>query len=141
MHRKLTFRRVGRRRPRRRPLVASGLVTAGVGMLLGTSVAVARAEVNWDAVAQCESGGNWQADTGNGFYGGLQFKESTWREFGGVGSPANATREQQIAVANRVLAVQGPGAWPTCGQGQIQDIPMWAPVRTIINAIWAWVPH
>ncbi|MGH3971758.1 MAG: transglycosylase family protein [Pseudonocardiaceae bacterium] len=72
--------------------------------------------MNWDAIAQCESGGNWAIDTGNGYSGGLQFKPSTWRANGGVGNPANATREQQIAVAERVLASQGIGAWPVCGK-------------------------
>lgn len=87
-----------------------------VALLLGPCIAVAHADsVNWDAVAECESGGNWHADTGNGFYGGLQFRRSTWDEAGGVGSPAKASRDQQIAVAERVLATQGPEAWPTCG--------------------------
>jgi LysM repeat protein len=71
--------------------------------------------VNWDAVAQCESGGNWATDTGNGFYGGLQFTMSTWHANGGQGSPQNASRAEQIAVANRVLATQGIHAWPVCG--------------------------
>jgi resuscitation-promoting factor RpfC len=71
--------------------------------------------MNWDAVAQCESGGNWAANTGNGFAGGLQFKQATWNANGGVGSPASASREEQIRVAEKVLASQGPGAWPTCG--------------------------
>ncbi len=80
------------------------------------STATAQADsVNWDAIAECESGGNWSINTGNGFYGGLQFKPSTWAAHGGVGSPANATREQQIQVAERVLATQGLGAWPSCG--------------------------
>ena len=73
---------------------------------------------NWDAIAQCESGGNWSINTGNGFYGGLQFQQSTWQEFGGLAYAARAdlaTREQQIAIAENVLAVQGIGAWPVCG--------------------------
>jgi nucleoid-associated protein YgaU len=78
--------------------------------------AAAAPGVNWDAVAQCESGGNWAINTGNGYYGGLQFKLSTWRANGGVGNPANATREEQIAVAERVLVSQGIGAWPVCGK-------------------------
>jgi len=72
--------------------------------------------VNWDAVAHCESGGNWTTDTGNGFYGGLQFTMSTWHANGGSGSPQNASRSEQIAVAQRVLATQGIGAWPVCGK-------------------------
>jgi hypothetical protein len=75
--------------------------------------------VNWEAVAACESGGNWQANTGNGFYGGLQFSASTWLAYGG-GSYARtanlASESAQIAVADRVLAGQGIGAWPVCGR-------------------------
>ena len=86
-----------------------------VAMTLSSATASADSGVNWDAIAECESGGNWAANTGNGFYGGLQFKPATWAAHGGIGSPANATREQQIMVAERVLAKQGIGAWPTCG--------------------------
>ena len=74
--------------------------------------------VNWSAIAACESGGNWAASTGNGFYGGLQFTEQTWLGYGGgrYASSANlATPAQQIAIAQNVLAGQGIGAWPTCG--------------------------
>lgn len=68
----------------------------------------------WDRLAACEASGNWAAATGNGFYGGLQFTLGTWRAYGGTGMPNQASREQQIAVAERVLAGQGPGAWPVC---------------------------
>ncbi|MGH3779719.1 MAG: transglycosylase family protein [Pseudonocardiaceae bacterium] len=88
--------------------VASG------GLLPGT--AAASSGVDWDAVAQCESGGNWRINTGNGFYGGLQFTLSTWHANGGAGNPANATRAQQITVAERVLTSQGIRAWPVCGK-------------------------
>ncbi|WP_249027826.1 transglycosylase family protein, partial [Blastococcus saxobsidens] len=74
---------------------------------------------DWDAVARCESGGNWSINTGNGYYGGLQFSASTWTGFGGAEFAPRAdlaTREEQITVAERVLAVQGRGAWPTCGR-------------------------
>jgi nucleoid-associated protein YgaU len=81
-------------------------------LLVGT----AHADVNWDAVAVCESGGNWAINTGNGFYGGLQFTLATWRANGGVGMPQNASREQQITVANNVLRTQGIRAWPVCGK-------------------------
>ena len=76
---------------------------------------------NWAAIAACESGGNWSANTGNGFYGGLQFTEQTWLASGGgqYASSANlATAAQQIAVAQRVLTSQGIGAWPVCGAGR-----------------------
>jgi LysM repeat protein len=76
--------------------------------------------VNWNAIAACESGGNWSINTGNGFYGGLQFTQQTWLGNGGgqYASSANlATPSQQIAVAQRVVASQGIGAWPICGAG------------------------
>jgi resuscitation-promoting factor RpfE len=84
-------------------------------MALGTGTANADG-VNWDAVAACESGGNWSTATGNGYYGGLQFTMGTWRANGGSGSPHNASREEQIRVANNVLKSQGIGAWPVCGR-------------------------
>ena len=68
----------------------------------------------WDKLAQCEAGGNWSINTGNGFYGGLQFTLSTWRAYGGTGMPHEASREEQIAVAERVQDAQGWGAWPAC---------------------------
>jgi LysM repeat protein len=74
--------------------------------------------VNWSAIASCESGGNWSINTGNGFYGGLQFTEGTWLANGGgqYAPSANlASPSQQIAVAQNVLASQGIGAWPVCG--------------------------
>ncbi|BBX22356.1 hypothetical protein MTER_17670 [Mycolicibacter terrae] len=128
-----------------RPLVwaASGLVTGGIAGTLLASASVAHADANmmgWDAVAQCESGGNWAADTGNGFYGGLQFKPSTWRAFGGVGLPSKASREEQIAVANRVLDEQGPYAWPKCGPGRVfpSSVKGWVPpaMRSLLKPFW-----
>lgn len=68
----------------------------------------------WDALAQCESGGNWSINTGNGFYGGLQFTQQSWNGVGMSGSPVNATRAQQIEAGERLLAIQGWGAWPAC---------------------------
>ncbi|MGV9802224.1 transglycosylase family protein [Mycobacterium sp. NPDC003449] len=91
----------------------SGALTVGP-MALGVPTAGADT-VNWDAIASCESGGNWSTDTGNGHYGGLQFKPATWAANGGVGSPSVASREEQIRVAENVLATQGIGAWPKCG--------------------------
>ena len=89
------------------------------GVAVGAPLAIAAtpaSATNWDAIAQCESSGNWSTNTGNGYYGGLQFSQSTWRAYGGTGNPANASREQQIAVAERVLQGQGIGAWPNCGK-------------------------
>ena len=68
----------------------------------------------WDRLAQCESGGNWSINTGNGYYGGLQFSLSSWRAVGGSGYPHQASREEQIARAERLLDLQGWGAWPAC---------------------------
>lgn len=68
----------------------------------------------WDQLAECESGGDWSINTGNGYSGGLQFSQSTWEAYGGSGNPADASREQQISVAENVLEGQGWGAWPAC---------------------------
>jgi cell wall-associated NlpC family hydrolase len=116
-------RRIVPRRRRRSAVTATvtGATLAASGLLAGT--ASAAPTVNWDAVAACESGGNWAANTGNGFYGGLQYTLSTWHANGGVGNPANATREQQITVAQRVLATQGIGAWPVCGRHASDSAP------------------
>ncbi|GAA4112492.1 hypothetical protein GCM10022415_07320 [Knoellia locipacati] len=73
----------------------------------------------WDRVAACESGGNWSINTGNGYYGGLQFSYSTWKGYGGqrYANTANrASKGQQIEIAQKVLVAQGPGAWPVCSQ-------------------------
>jgi LysM repeat protein len=70
----------------------------------------------WDQLAQCESGGNWGTSTGNGYYGGLQFSQGSWNAVGGSGSPANASREEQIARAEQLRARQGWGAWPACSR-------------------------
>ena len=72
----------------------------------------------FDKIAQCESGGNWAANTGNGYYGGLQFNLGTWQAYGGTGRPDQHSREEQIAVAKRLVAASGGyGAWPHCGAG------------------------
>lgn len=93
-------------------LTAAALSATSIAVATPTAVA---STVNWDAIAQCESSGNWAINTGNGFYGGLQFLPATWREHGGVGSPERTPREYQIAIAERVLRTQGIGAWPVCG--------------------------
>ncbi len=68
----------------------------------------------WASLAQCESTGNWSINTGNGYYGGLQFNLGTWRSYGGQGMPHENTPAQQIEIAKRVQAKQGWGAWPAC---------------------------
>ncbi|MGP3690478.1 transglycosylase family protein [Streptomyces sp. IBSNAI002] len=103
------------RRLRRSIAVASGSAATLVSLFSGGANA-AGGDV-WDRVADCESTGNWQTDSGNGFYGGLQFTASTWAEFGGTRlapQAHQASREDQIAVAEKVLAAQGPQAWPVC---------------------------
>jgi nucleoid-associated protein YgaU len=115
--------------------MAAVAATAGINI---TEAGTASADpgVNWDAVAACESGGNWATNTGNGFLGGLQFTPSTWRANGGTGSPAAASRGQQIAVANRVLATQGIRAWPTCGpRGLGSTNPTVAPLKRIAPSV------
>jgi len=98
-----------------------GVAIAGSATLISGLVlsAPAQARSVWDSVAACESGGNWSINTGNGYYGGLQFSSSTWKAHGGLRYASQAHRASkaaQIAVAQRVLAAQGPGAWGTCGK-------------------------
>ena len=100
----------------RRTIARVVIAGVAVGAPLAIAPAFASAEPNWDAIAACESSGNWAANTGNGYYGGLQFTPGTWAANGGTGNPANASREEQIRVANNVLASQGIGAWPVCGK-------------------------
>ena len=96
--------------------LAGAAATAAFAGLMALE-ATAAPDSDWDRLAQCESGGNWAINTGNGYHGGLQFSASTWQAFGGgqFAPTANlATREQQIIVAERTLAQQGWGAWPAC---------------------------
>ncbi|WP_344302100.1 transglycosylase family protein [Paractinoplanes deccanensis] len=95
-------------------------LTASTPTLAASKSALAKGgSVNWDAIAQCESGGNWSINTGNGYYGGLQFSRSTWRSHGGhrfARTADQASRAEQIHIAERVRQTQGLGAWPTCGR-------------------------
>src|ERR1700758_127472 len=132
-----------------KPLVRSVMVGGFVAASLTSSSAVANAAPvapNWDAIAQCESGGNWHANTGNGEYGGLQFKQGTWNQYGGGGNPAAASKEQQIAVANRVFAEDGLDPWPKCGSQSGLPTAWYSHpaqgIKQIINGlIQAAVPH
>jgi resuscitation-promoting factor RpfC len=100
----------------RRTITLAAITGALLGAPTMLSTATAQADtINWDAIAQCESGGNWASNTGNGHFGGLQFNQATWTSNGGLGSPATASREEQIRVADNVLRTQGLGAWPRCG--------------------------
>ncbi|MFF5635872.1 transglycosylase family protein [Streptomyces sp. NPDC012825] len=101
---------------------ASLTITAGgAGMalpLIGAGTVQAASLNVWEKVAACESSSNWQINTGNGYFGGLQFTQSTWEEYGGTHYAPRAdlaSRDQQILIAERVLKGQGPGAWPSCG--------------------------
>ena len=105
------------RRSRARGRAAWSAALVAVGVLLPAAPAAAAPVSRWDALAQCESSGNWQINTGNGYYGGLQFSAGTWRAYGGerFASRADlASRVQQIVIAERVLDGQGWGAWPAC---------------------------
>ncbi|MFI9614859.1 transglycosylase family protein [Streptomyces sp. NPDC052023] len=109
------------RRPRQAPalVVAAGVTGSAIAIpLLGATGASAAGGTTWDRVAECETGGSWSADTGNGYYGGLQLSQQDWEKYGGLmyaASADRASRSQQIAVAEKVLADQGVGAWATCG--------------------------
>ncbi|GAB3871677.1 transglycosylase family protein [Terrabacter terrigena] len=99
----------------------AGVGIAGAATIVGgiTTAGSAKAATVWDRVAACESSGNWSINTGNGFYGGLQFVQSTWVGYGGRAFAPRAdlaTKAEQIAIAQRVLASQGPGAWPVCSK-------------------------
>lgn len=97
-------------------MIAVGAL-AVAGIAIPSTMATAAPVSAWDRLAQCESTGNWHINTGNGFYGGVQFTASTWAAFGGHKYASNAhlaTKGQQIEIAEKVLAVQGPGAWPHC---------------------------
>ncbi|WP_433034328.1 transglycosylase family protein [Actinomycetospora sp. CA-053990] len=115
------------RRPGRLGRATLAVVAAGAPVIPAALLAApaAHADTDWDALAECESSGNWAINTGNGFGGGLQFTDSTWRSFGGSGQPEDASREEQIQVAERVKAEQGMNAWPTCSKktGNTDDSP------------------
>ncbi|GAA2555233.1 MULTISPECIES: transglycosylase family protein [Streptomyces] len=105
------------RKTRTTAVLAGAALLAPLGLLAATGDATAADGGVWDRIAQCESGGDWHINTGNGYYGGLQFSASTWRAHGGTAyapTADRATRSQQIAVATKVQRAQGWGAWPTC---------------------------
>ncbi|MFE6743613.1 transglycosylase family protein [Streptomyces tubercidicus] len=113
------------RRPSKAVRVATlaGVAGAAVAVpMMGATSASAATVATWDKVAQCESGGNWAINTGNGYYGGLQFSQSSWAAAGGTKYAARAdlaTKSQQIAAAEKLLAIQGPGAWACAGAGNL----------------------
>jgi resuscitation-promoting factor RpfB len=102
----------------RRVVLSQHVLSAPVATIVRVGTKSVPAGSVWDQIAECESGGNWAANTGNGYYGGLQFNLSTWQAYGGQSRPDLVSREQQIAVAERVRdASGGYGAWPHCGAG------------------------
>ena len=104
-------------RARTTAVLAGAALLAPLGLLAATGNAAAADSGVWDRIARCESGGDWHINTGNGYYGGLQFAASTWRAYGGTAYAATAdqaSKDQQIAVATKVQRAQGWGAWPTC---------------------------
>jgi hypothetical protein len=106
-------------------VAVTGAVLSGGGLALAAQAGAAT-DGEWDQVARCESGGNWAINTGNGYHGGLQFSPGTWSGHGGgefAPTAYLATKAQQIAVAERVLATQGRGAWPVCGTGLSSATP------------------
>lgn len=121
----------------RRGVAVAAISAAGLALSV-TAANAATDGATWDSLAQCESGGNWATNTGNGYSGGLQFSATTWAAYGGTGSAADASREQQIAVAEQVQASQGWGAWPSCaaelglsgGGGTTAVAPQSAPVQS-----------
>jgi resuscitation-promoting factor RpfA len=102
----------------RRVAATTATIAAAVGAPVVTAgSAQAATDATWDRLAQCESSGNWHINTGNGYYGGVQFSDSTWDAYGGeryASTADQATREQQIVIAEKVLDAQGWGAWPAC---------------------------
>ena len=107
------------RTPRGRKLLrvaVAGAIALGAPVALAGTADAATPTSKWDAIAKCESGGNWGIRTGNGYAGGLQFSPATWRAYGGKGSPHQAGKAEQIRIAEKVLAKQGWGAWPACSK-------------------------
>ncbi|MEU5296056.1 transglycosylase family protein [Streptomyces umbrinus] len=105
------------RKTRTTAVLAGAALLAPLGLLAATGNAAAADSGVWDRIAQCESGGDWHINTGNGYYGGLQFSAGTWRAYGGsayASTADKASKAQQIAVATKVQRGQGWGAWPTC---------------------------
>jgi transglycosylase family protein len=93
---------------------AAAILLAGCGIASVAPASNAADLATWEKLAQCESGGNWSINTGNGFYGGIQFTQESWNGVGMTGSPHTASKETQIEAAERLLAIQGWGAWPAC---------------------------
>jgi LysM repeat protein len=126
--------RTGTTAKRATALGVLGLGTAAVSALIAPAAAHAATSSEWDAVAHCESGGNWADNTGNGYFGGLQFSSATWDGFGGTAfapSANEASPSQQMAIADKVVAAQGWGAWPVCSRvAGVTGVPVASGVHT-----------
>lgn len=133
-----SYRGRRRRATRQQKVLAAGMTGAAMtaGLVGMATPASAASQSTWEQLAQCESGGNWSINTGNGYYGGLQFSDSTWDAYGGdqyASTADDASKAEQIAVAERVLAGQGWGAWPSCsaelglsGSGDPNAVPAYS---------------
>ena len=121
-------------------ILGGGMAAATLaGGALVAQAPAAFAQSDWDRLAECESGGNWSINTGNGFYGGLQFQQSSWQAAGGSGMPHQASKAEQIRVAENLLSMQGWGAWPSCSaqlglSGSPSGTPSSAPADTPSSA-------
>lgn len=115
--------------------MAGSLVAVSTALVTGAAHGDA---VNWEAIAQCESGGNWAADTGNGDYGGLQISLPTWDANGGTewsALPSSASPQEQVLVAQRIMATQGPGAWPRCSSCSQDEAPVGS-LTHLLTVMW-----
>jgi len=124
---------------RAKRVVTGGTLAVGATVVGLGAIATPAQAADWSGVAQCESGGNWSINTGNGFYGGLQFTQSTWNAYGGQAYASRADlapASAQIAVAEKVLQGQGIGAWPVCGKrlgGGTTSVPAATPKTTVVT--------
>jgi hypothetical protein len=120
--------------------VAAAMAASIVAVSTASSTGSAHADaVNWEAIAQCESGGNWAANTGNADYGGLQISLPTWDANGGTqwsALPSTANPQEQVAVGQRIMATQGPRAWPRCASCSQDEAPVGS-LTHLLTYMWA----
>ncbi len=122
--------------------VSNAAAIAGLIAALSTAPATSGAHadtVNWEAIAQCESGGNWAADTGNGAYGGLQIRLPTWNANNGAewsALPSTARPQEQVLVGQRIMATQGPKAWPRCTSCSQEAAPIGS-LTHLLTSMWS----
>jgi Transglycosylase-like domain len=122
--------------------VCAAAAIAGLIVALSTAPSTGGAHadaVNWEAIAQCESGANWAANTGNGDYGGLQISLPTWDANGGTewsALPSTASPQEQVLVAQRIMATQGPRAWPRCASCSQDEAPVGS-LTHLLTFMWS----